>query len=306
MYQLQGVLKVRAAFTDSLLLLIFSQPFKDATLRLSTNRHPRIFEVIPIIDKLNEHLEAAKKPPPKQRTMFDVVRMAAVAGLGILDKYYTKMDESIMYRIAMLLHPSYGLTYFDKMGWPKEWKDVALDLPRTQWIKNYRVEAPTEAQPTVCLPTIFDDLDVTLSTDPFEHFIASPPIPKEHCSQPLLWFGTVSPYASDPSPNNKAFIRMAQDFLSAPATSTDVERAFSHGGGMVTKRRHALSAESIRANALVSAWRRQDLVPEAEAIKVLGNRHSRKNKKRTELGGTIEISSGDEDDEVGEGSDGDE
>ncbi|KAJ7191538.1 hypothetical protein GGX14DRAFT_295642, partial [Mycena pura] len=53
------------------------------------------------------------------------------------------------------------------------------------------------------------------------------------------------------------------------ATSVDVERAFSHGGDMVTKRRHALSAETIRANALVSAWRREDLIPEAAVIEKL-------------------------------------
>ncbi|KAJ7064063.1 hypothetical protein C8F01DRAFT_984191 [Mycena amicta] len=85
-YQLQAVLK----------------PFKDATLRLSTNKHPRIFEVIPIIDILNQHLEAVvRKTKSPERPMSAVVRMAAVAGLGITDKYYSKTDESIMYRVAM-------------------------------------------------------------------------------------------------------------------------------------------------------------------------------------------------------------
>ncbi|KAJ7066333.1 hypothetical protein C8F01DRAFT_1052392 [Mycena amicta] len=230
--------------------------------------------------------------------------MACVAGLGILDKYYAKTDDSIMYRLAMLMHPSYGLAYFDKMGWPKEWKDIAVDLARTQWTENYRVQASSTGsavEPTAHC-TLFDELDVTpITTDPFEHFIASLPIPKAHCQQPLVWFGTISPYASDPTPNNKALIRMAQDFLGAPgkwccarvcscltifaATSVDVERAFSHGGGMVTKRRHALSAETIRANALVSAWQRDGLVPEEEAVKVLGALHSRKKKAKViELG----------------------
>lgn len=47
---------------------------------------------------------------------------------------------------------------------------------------------------------------------------------------------------------------------------------------MVTKRRHALSAETIRANSLVSAWHRDDLVPEAAAIEKLGSRGLRKKK----------------------------
>ncbi|KAJ7049637.1 hypothetical protein C8F01DRAFT_1001859, partial [Mycena amicta] len=265
--------------------------FKDATLRLSTNKHPRLFEVIPIIDILNQHLESVAKqtrspvfvhektpkpakPAPKQRAMFDIVCIGTLTGLGILDKYYSKTDESIMYRVAMLMHPSYGISYFDKMGWPNEWKETAIDMARAQGTENYRVSAPGVSTGH---KTIFDSLDVTpINTDPFEHFITSPPIPKEHVGQPLLWFGTVSPYVSDPTPNNKAFIRMAQDFLGAPATSVDVERAFSHGGGMVTKRRHALSAETIRANALVSAWHRDGLIPAEDAVKKLGARNSRK------------------------------
>ncbi|KAJ7230477.1 hypothetical protein GGX14DRAFT_324704, partial [Mycena pura] len=83
-----------------------------------------------------------------------------------------------------------------------------------------------------------------------------------NCKKPLLWWGTMSPYAADSSLNNQVLIRMAQDFLGAPATSC----AFSHGGGMVTKRQHALSAETIRVNALVAAWHGAGLIPESKAI----------------------------------------
>ncbi|KAJ7191946.1 hypothetical protein GGX14DRAFT_320608, partial [Mycena pura] len=72
--------------------------FKAATLIFSSNE-PRIYEVIPVIDLLNQHLETPK--PAAKRDMFAVVRVAAVAGLGILDKYYAKTDECLMYRAAM-------------------------------------------------------------------------------------------------------------------------------------------------------------------------------------------------------------
>jgi hypothetical protein len=64
--------------------------------------------------------------------------------------------------------------------------------------------------------------------------------------------------------------RMALDFLSAPgmhllqfkfmltdtapATSTDVERAFSRGGRTVSKTRHALSDESVRSATVLGSW----------------------------------------------------
>ena len=38
------------------------------------------------------------------------------------------------------------------------------------------------------------------------------------------------------------------------ATSTDVERAFSHGGLTVSKMRHSLSDESTRAASVLGAW----------------------------------------------------
>ncbi|KAJ7193452.1 hypothetical protein GGX14DRAFT_378963 [Mycena pura] len=41
----------------------------------------------------------------------------------------------------LVMHPSYGLAYFEQQEWPKEWKDTAVALARAQWINHYRVEA---------------------------------------------------------------------------------------------------------------------------------------------------------------------
>ncbi|KAJ7223549.1 hypothetical protein GGX14DRAFT_351818, partial [Mycena pura] len=86
--------------------------------------------------------------------------------------------------------------------------------------------------------------------DPFDHYINDAPTPRANYPDPFLWWDKFSPYSSAASrkrnPNNTALIQMAQDFLGAPATSVDIEHCFSPSGGMVTKRRHALSAETIR------------------------------------------------------------
>nr|GAT44657.1 predicted protein [Mycena chlorophos] len=289
-------------------------PFKEATLRVSTNKYPRLSEVIPIIDLLNNHLESvvrqtesdvfvhtnpksAKKSTrtsPTRRPMFTVVRVAAVLALGICDKYYSKTDDSIMYRGAMrrsisppvdsfadvlwpVLDPRYRVAHLRKIGWDPDWIKQAIELMRTQWRTFYRVETMSHPSQT---PTesssIFAELDDDpITSDPFEHFINDTPISKSNCR------GTMSPYATPAarkSPNNVALIRMAQDFLGAPATSVDIERAFSHAGGMVTKRRHALSSETIRANALVAAWSKADLIPRKEVEAALGSLKSRKPK----------------------------
>ncbi|TDL14569.1 hypothetical protein BD410DRAFT_733876, partial [Rickenella mellea] len=60
------------------------------------------------------------------------------------------------------------------------------------------------------------------------------------------------------------------------ASSTDVERTFSRGGLTVSKRRHALSDESMRAATVLSSWLDvEGLVPEAQIIEHFREKNSR-------------------------------
>ncbi|RPD53478.1 hypothetical protein L226DRAFT_443259, partial [Lentinus tigrinus ALCF2SS1-7] len=55
--------------------------------------------------------------------------------------------------------------------------------------------------------------------------------------------------------------------LLCPATSTDVERAFSRGRLTVSRLRHSLGDASVRASTLLGSWSRiPDLVAEREVI----------------------------------------
>lgn len=65
--------------------------------RVSQSNTPLLHEVIPLIDKLTGKLEdviADSKRSP-------AVRVAAARGLSLMNKYYSRTDESIMYRCAM-------------------------------------------------------------------------------------------------------------------------------------------------------------------------------------------------------------
>lgn len=78
------------------------------------------------------------------------------------------------------------------------------------------------------------------------------------------WNGVLT---SSRNAEKRALARMALDFLSAPAASTDVERAFSRGGLTVSKRRHSLNDESTRAAAVLSSWAMVGgVIPEAEIL----------------------------------------
>ena len=95
------------------------------------------------------------------------LRVAAVRGLGIMNKYYSKTDESVMYRIAMgmcsslltccrlliivsVLHPKHKLEYFRQHGWDhQDWINTAVEVTRKQPPVNAAPGHP--GHPKVCL-----------------------------------------------------------------------------------------------------------------------------------------------------------
>jgi len=80
---------------------------------MSQSKTPLLYQVIPLIDTLTRTLETASD----NKALFPAVRAAAAKGIAILNKYYAKTDESIMYRCGgtkfiMLVSSSMSLNYF--------------------------------------------------------------------------------------------------------------------------------------------------------------------------------------------------
>ena len=82
------------------------------------------------------------------------IQLAMKLAARKLDRYYSKTDDSAVYRIAMsayllcqsfllcfnilsVLHPGLKLEYFRKHDWQEEWVDVAENLVREEYISNY-------------------------------------------------------------------------------------------------------------------------------------------------------------------------
>ena len=69
--------------------------------------------------------------------------------------------------------------------------------------------------------------------------------------------------------------RMAIDYLSSPASSVEVEHAFSRGALTVTHRRHTLSDTSTRNSIVLSAWLEgTNFVPKHELIELFQSKSS--------------------------------
>ncbi|KZS97493.1 hypothetical protein SISNIDRAFT_390746, partial [Sistotremastrum niveocremeum HHB9708] len=101
-------------------LTVTLQIFIDATHYVSRTKTPLLYQVIPLIDKLDSHLLLLMKINV-QRPLHNTIRHAAHLARAVLNKYYSRTDESIMYRVAMVLHPRYKLEYFAHHEWEEDW-----------------------------------------------------------------------------------------------------------------------------------------------------------------------------------------
>lgn len=59
------------------------------------------------------------------------------------------------------------------------------------------------------------------------------------------------------------------------ATSTPVERLFSHGGQQVSKRRHNLAFETLRCLMVLHSWFAEGLIPEDKILEMFRGLKSR-------------------------------
>ncbi|KZT31351.1 hypothetical protein SISSUDRAFT_971525, partial [Sistotremastrum suecicum HHB10207 ss-3] len=111
------------------------QTFKDCTVSLSVANTPLIHQVIPVIDHLTTKLANAADDESGATSL--IVRHGSANGVEVLNKYYSKTDESVMYRVAMVLHPKYKLEYFRAKKWKKKWIKQAEAIVREIWKRDY-------------------------------------------------------------------------------------------------------------------------------------------------------------------------
>lgn len=129
--------------------LALAQVFKDATLFFSRST-PSLATVIPAMDHIDEMLTSHAR----DHHIPHVIRNALAIAKKTLDKYYTKSDQSEVYRIAMrmfqfllmwqlidflipVLHPRHKLRYFESARWPTDWINTAQGILREEFERSY-------------------------------------------------------------------------------------------------------------------------------------------------------------------------
>jgi hypothetical protein len=268
-------------------LILNLQAFHDVSLEMQSSGIPLISSVIPRIDDLVQVIDNFKDDIEKH----PAVRSAAIRGLAILNKYYQKSDESFVYRIAIgnlsfyqhvvpgasninllkALDPRYKLRYFTNQEWPDSWINAVKTITRLVYNEDY--PRPTTADTPMSpkkLPAPSGDWPSLLRKKTVKA------VTQERDELMAFWAAPCEPIVTDPfqyweatlvhQPGNR-LARMAIDYLSAPATAVDVERAFSRGALTVTHRRHTLSDTSTRNSIVLGAWLKDtNLVPKDELV----------------------------------------
>ncbi|KNE94135.1 hypothetical protein PSTG_12565 [Puccinia striiformis f. sp. tritici PST-78] len=260
-------------------------PFYEITLQISIYGSARLSEIVIFIDQITEHLSTAisgTKYPP-------ALRNACRVGLKLTNKYYSLTDTSPLYQIEIVLHPSFRDEYFKLANWEPEWISEAIRLTRDMWISTYKPK-PIEPRASSAVVSKRPKTGMLAGlggaaaarggqglSDPLDIWLAGGLTLKDNEPvNPLKWWLQQKRSGN----THGGLLQMALDVLSCPATSVDVERAFSFGRNDVSSKRHGLSARSLSRGMAVAFYSKNGMIEEGMLAKWKDDIQTEKKGKR--------------------------
>ncbi|KAF8587476.1 hypothetical protein K439DRAFT_1337946 [Ramaria rubella] len=123
--------------------------FEKVTKHMSSSGAILVHQVIPMLDQLTAALDLVVDDQSKHLS----IHHGAKNALKVVDKYYSRTEDSHIYCVAMIMYPKYKLDYFHAKEWPQDWIDTALSIAHQIWCDKYKKHAPIEniAPTTVCI-----------------------------------------------------------------------------------------------------------------------------------------------------------
>lgn len=118
-----------------------------------------------------DHIDEVLTTGATTQKFSPAVKAALSMGKLTLNRYYSKTDDSDIYRVAMgmcfstgyltstetcidlVLHPGNKTHYFNVLGWEQEWIEAAVQIVRERWNEKYKTMAlkgRREDPSTVC------------------------------------------------------------------------------------------------------------------------------------------------------------
>jgi hAT family protein len=229
--------------------------FWTQTLRLQGKakygHHGAIWEALPAMEYLLEHLEQLKaRTPPSEPRLWECVNNAWQKMM----KYYKLTDKSHqLYAAATFLNPTQRRDFFDT-NWTGElqpWVLVMLGNCREFWEQHYEPLAPRKKMKTDAFEEwLYRKNKDNAATDEFSRYSTpGSALPASDKFNPISWWSQPDSEAAFPSLQRWAF-----DTLSCPATSCECERVFSSAKKLITPERNKLADDIIEALECLKAW----------------------------------------------------
>jgi hypothetical protein len=231
--------------------------FKEATDFFQKLEVPTLADTLPSFDLIRSHLLEAKT----DSTTHPVVKHACVKGITLLSKYQELFDKTAIYYINLVLHPSLKLHYFrQRFHGSRE----AEKRVRDTWTADYRPKDSAATDSTSAKPSNpFEQMHKIASLgDELDDYLLMPPENVGETGVVMYW---------DKILRRKypQLAKMALDYFTAPASSVDIERAFSRGRLTVTHLRHQLGTDSFKALMLLSSWINEGVVTDEQLTAAL-------------------------------------
>jgi len=230
------------------------RPFKELTLELqsraTSGNHGSVWETLPALELLLEHVEQLKARVSHTDTRFAVCVNNC---WQVLQKYYGRTDENPVYAMATLLNPTLRLSYFTR-HWSGE---LASYIPtmKTAVHKHWKDEYLAKKSTATTIPRKRTLLEAFLHHDPisqlgdeFQQWIAAPAVAVTAQSSNLFRWHI------DNQESFPTLHQMALDTLSIPAMSTECERVFSSTKKLINPMRSLLKTDIIEATECLKAW----------------------------------------------------
>ncbi|KAJ7667243.1 hypothetical protein B0H17DRAFT_841681, partial [Mycena rosella] len=89
--------------------------------------------VLTTMDKIDDLITSTIVPARRQRILHTSIRNALKLAKKTMNRYYSATNDSNVYRIATILHPSLKMEYFKLCKWEQAWIDTAKELVETEY-----------------------------------------------------------------------------------------------------------------------------------------------------------------------------
>jgi hypothetical protein len=238
------------------------RPFAAITIHLEgraeDGHHGSVWEVLPAIESLIEHLDNMKQK--YTQSSHTEISTSINLAWSKLDEYYKKLDDSPAYAAALILHPQYRLDYF-KESWKKHLKKY-LDPMKRSVRKLYDDNYLAIAKATQEVIPITESKEEDFFALYMERQLPSTVIDEyadytegRRFTKPTSvlynWWA-----AQSHIPSMQQF---AYDHLSIPAMSAETERVFSDTKHMISDTRYRLGPDIIEALECQNRWMKAEI-----------------------------------------------